>query len=478
MQIGLDIPLSKRIGTLAGPVIVAMLFQTIINQLDTAMVGRLPGATGIDGQAGIGLSLPLFWALGGFLSAIGIGTQAITARRIGELHPRQAGKALTNSLTIAVLSSATVATAGYFLSPLFFELMSPNPNVVRLGSAYCSIRMIGVFTMVTTMSYKAFFDGIGKTHVHMVASIVMNLLNAGLNFLLIFGLWGFPRLEVEGAAIASVVSTYAGLGMMVLWSLFPTYLRKYRYYRLGNLSRGISWQIVRLSVPSGLATVFVMTGFMFFLWVIGNLEPGPKWLEAASFVPLAGPVVAGVEALQPDLATAASWNMMSFLMLIFITSIAFGTATATLVSQSLGARKPALAERYGWESVKIGMFVMGAVGIVMIIHPSMFMRIFTDKPEVIAVALPSMRMIGSIAALISAGMILVQALFGAGNTRFVMIAEMILHLGCLIPLCYLLGMVLELGMLGCWLAACIYGVLLSSIMAWKFLEGKWKQIQI
>ncbi len=478
MRIGLDMALSKRIGALATPVIVAMLFQTIINQLDTAMVGRLPGATGIDGQAGIGLSLPLFWAVGGFLSAISIGTQAITARRTGENQPLLAGRALTNSLTLALISSAVVAAAGYFLSPYFFDMMSPNANVVRLGSSYCSIRMLGVFTMVTTMSYKSFFDGIGKTHVHMVASILMNLLNAGLNLLLIFGLWGFPRLEVDGAAIASVVSTVVGLAVMVTWSLLPKYLRRYRAYRLRNLNRRVAWEIVRLSVPSGLATMFVMSGFLFFLWVIGNLPQGPAWLAVADFVPLAGPLLDGLEATRPDLATSASWVMISFLMLVFVTSMAFGTATATLVSQSLGAKKPALAERFGWESVKIGMLVMGAVGVVMIIDPAMFMRIFTDKPQVIASALPSMRLVGAATSLISAGMVLVQALFGAGNTKFVMLAELLLHTACLVPLSYLLGMVLELGMLGCWMAAVVYAILLSSVMAWKFFEGKWKAIRI
>ncbi len=478
MQLLVDIPLSKKIGTLAGPVIVAMLFQTVINQLDTAMVGRLPGATGIDGQAGIGLSLPLFWAMGGFLSAIGIGTQAIAARRTGENRPRLAGIALSNSLTIAIISSAAVSVLGYYLSPAFFRMMSPNPNVVHLGSSYCAIRMIGVFTMVTTMSYKSFFDGIGKTHVHMVASILMNLLNAGLNLLLIFGLWGFPRLEVDGAAIASVISTYVGLAVMIIWSLLPSYLKKYRYYKLKNLDKHVSWEIIRLSVPSGMATVFVMSGFLFFLWVIANLPKGPQWLDALSFLPLAGPLVSGIDAARPDLATSASWSMISFLMLVFITSMAFGTATATLVSQSLGAKKPDLAERYGWESAKIGILVMGLVGLAMIIHPSMFMRIFTPKQEVIDVALPAMRLVGSVTALMSAGMILVQALFGAGNTRFVMIAEMLMHSLCLIPLSYVLGMVLGLGLLGCWMAAAAYAVALSSIMAWKFYQGKWKQIKI
>jgi MATE family multidrug resistance protein len=89
-----------------------------------------------------------------------------------------------------------------------------------------------------------------------------------------------------------------------------------------------------------------------------------------------------------------------------------------------------------------------------------------------------MRLMGSVASLISAGLILVQALFGAGNTKFVMIVEMLLHLACLIPLSYLLAVALDLGLLGAWSATAAYVVLLSTIMAWKFYEGKWKQIRI
>ena len=478
MQLTIDTGLSKRITALAAPVILAMLSQTAINLLDTAMVGRLPGSTGIDGVAGIGVSLPLYWAIGGFLSAIAIGTQAITARRTGEKQPLLAGRALTNSLAVAGFSGLTVSVLGFYLVPEIFPFLNPNPNVIRLGSEYCSIRMLGVFSMVSTISYKGFFDGIGKTHVHMVASIIMNVINAFLNVVLIFGYLGFPRMEVVGAAYGSLISTYVGLAIMVIWSFKGDLLKKYRYYRFKNFNRRVAYEICRLSIFSGLATVFVMSGFQFFLWVTGRLNEGLNLLGPLSFIPLAGPIVAGVELARPDLATSASWVMMSFLMLIFMTSIAFGTATATLVGQSMGARDFDLAERYGWESVKMGMYFFGALGIAMIIWPEVFLGIFTDKADVIAVAVPSTRLMGSVASLISAGLILVQALFGAGNTKFVMIVEMMLHLLCLIPLSYLLAVVLEFGMLGAWSATAAYVVLLSSIMAWKFYEGKWKQIRI
>ncbi len=478
MRFSLDISLTKRIASLAVPVILAMLSQTAINLMDTAMVGRLPGSTGIDGVAGIGVSLPLFWALGGFLSAIAIGTQAITARRTGEKLPLLAGRALTNSLTIAGLSGLAVSIVFYYYVPDIFPLLNPNPNVIRLGSIYCRLRMLGVFSMVTTISYKGFFDGIGQTYVHMVASIVMNVLNAFLNVVLIFGLLGFPRLEVEGAALASLISTFVGLAIMIAWSFRKSILTKYRIYNPKNLNRSVAGEIVRLSLPSGLATVFAMSGFQFFLWVTGNLESAPKMLTPLGFIPLAGPLLRGIDLVTPDVATSASWVIISFLMLIFMTSIALGTATATLVGQSMGAGKPNLAERFGWESVKLGMYIMGCLGLLVIVWPHFFLGIFTDKEAVIAAAIPSMRLMGASASLMSAGLILVQALFGAGATKFVMIAEMLMHGLCLIPLSYVLAVVLGMGMLGAWTAAATYVGFLSSTMAWKFAGGSWKKIKI
>jgi Na+-driven multidrug efflux pump len=306
----------------------------------------------------------------------------------------------------------------------------------------------------------------------------MNLVNIGMALLLVYGNLGFPRLEVAGSAWATLIATYVGLAVMVIWSLRKENRTVYRYFRFSNLNKHVVWEIVRLSIPSGLATVFLMSGFEFFLWVVGHIGHGPDALAPLSFIPLAGPMLHNLDLCQPDVATSASGVMISFLMLVFMTSIAFGTATATLVGQSMGAKNPALAERYGWESAKIGAYFMGLLGLVIIAVPRVFLGIFTNKPEVIEVAVPALRLIASCTALISAGLILVQALYGAGNSKFVMKVELVLHFGCLIPLSYFLGLFLELGMLGTWAAAAVYAVLLSSVMAWKFYEGKWKEIRL
>jgi Na+-driven multidrug efflux pump len=93
-------------------------------------------------------------------------------------------------------------------------------------------------------------------------------------------------------------------------------------------------------------------------------------------------------------------------------------------------------------------------------------------------ALGPMRVMGICTPLIATGMILTQALFGAGNTRFVMVVELILHFTCLVPLAWLLGITMDLGLMGIWTATVVYIVLLTVIMTWKFRTGDWKHITL
>ncbi len=457
----LDRPKAAKILRLAGPVILAMLTQTGVNIVDTYFIGRLPREVATDGQFALTPSLMFLWAVGGFLSSISVGTLATTARRVGEGKDEEAGAVVPNAALIAMVGGFVGTALGWVLLPRAFALLSENPNVIDLGTRYARWRFVGIASMAATAAYKSFYDGVGRTHLHLVAALAMNVINALLCWLLIFGNWGMPRMGVEGAGVAACVASWIGLAVMVAFTLSPRDLARFRFYRPGALSWTTMKSLLRLSVPGGVATTAVMTGFLIFTKVVGAIDD---------------------EAIRHGAAAsyngAATTIIIEVLSATFVSCLAFGTATATLVGQSMGRGEPDTAERYGWTSVKLGVLVFGALGLAMLLWPDKVLGAFTHEPAVVAAGLTPMRMMAAMGAVIATAMILTQALFGAGETRYVMLAELGLHFFCLVPLAWLLGVKLGFGLVGVWAAAGVYAVALAVLMLVKFAGGSWKKLKV
>ncbi len=502
--LAIDLKRSKRIVWLAAPIMIAMLTQTGINVVDTIFVGKLDASYSIPGQAALGFSLPIFWSIGGFLSAIGVGVQAMSARRVGEGEHEHAGMVLANGVALSIGASIIFTVIGWYIIPYFFRFLTSNEAVLNLGIPYAQVRVLGVTAMVATTAYKGFFDGLGRTRVHMYACIVMNLCNIVLNYSLIFGIGPIPAYHVTGAAIASCISTFVGLGIMIAWTFREEFRTKFRFYRLKNFRPSVMWRMTKLSFPSGAAQIFVMGGVLMFLKIIALLDEHAVLgalghadfygAELSSGVPALHTAVTHVRnfagrVFTVDWANTVMWSrppiyataaklIIDLLSIGFVTCIAFGQATATLVSQSMGEKKYAEAEAYGWDSVKVGMYFFGLLGLLAILFPETFLDLLSDDQIVIQAAIPGLRIMAALQMFIAMALILTQALFGAGNTKFVMIAEFTLHSVCLVPLAYIFSVVLHLGFVGVWFSGSCYVIGLGSVMAWKFWEGSWKEIRV
>ncbi len=451
----------RRILMLAVPAMLAFLTQTAVNIVDTVFFGYLPEPDRSDGQSVLSNSLILLWAVGGFFSAISVGTQAMVARRTGAGHPLEAGAVLKNAVVLASVASLFASIAGYFfISSAFALLMPDNPNSAALGTAYTQWRFLGVVSMVATAAYKAYFDGTGRTYIHFVAAVVMNVVNLVLCWGLIFGNFGMPRMGVEGAGVAGMASSWVGFLVVAAFS-FSKSDRVERAPYSGKLSGSTMRELARISVPSGIATAVIMSGFLLFRRIVEGLDSA--YLAHG-----------GTESIYG----AATTIIIQVLSITFFSCMAFGVATATLVSQEMGAARPDRAERIAWASVKLGAMAFGTLGLLEIAFPAQVIQVFNHSPGVIAAAIPSLRLMGACGPIIATGMILTQALFGAGNTRFVMVVELVLHLGWLVPGAYFFGVVLGLGLIGVWISAAVYVALLTTAMVFKFRQGTWKSIKI
>lgn len=493
-----------RIFRMATPIVIAMLTQTAINIMDTVMVGWLDPSYSIAGQSALGFSMPMLWLVGGFLSSVSIGTLAIVARRQGEKDYKLAGAALTNSVAIALSSSIILGMAAYLALPSIFRLLIDNDSVLAFGVPYARYRLLGVLSMVTTASIKSFFDGTSKTYVHMVAAIVMNIANVVLNYVLIFGVGPFPDMNVAGAGVASLVATYIGLAIMVGWTFVPSIRKKYQYYKFSDLNARTTWNIIRVSVPSGLANIFVMTGFLLVFKIVGLLDEQSTRDLIASIPAYASQATAmwaqtqnalfdqyyglysmfsadlsfAVLDANPPIFSSSTKVIVDILSVTFMSGLAFGTATASLVSQSLGEKNPVLAEKYAFESAKIAVALYGILAVITFLFPETIASLLTRDSAVIEVTAETLRMMAPALVIVACALIFTQALFGAGNTRFVMVVEMILHFGCLVPLAYLLGITFGFGIKGIWSATIVYATILCIVMGLKLKLGGWKKIEL
>jgi MATE family multidrug resistance protein len=449
----------SRIGRLALPAIFAMLTQTFVNIVDTWFLKALPDPDRTDGQSMLTTSLVMLWGVGGFFAAISTGTLTIVARRRGEGDDKAAGATMWNAVVLAAGVSAIVAALGYFAVPSVFKMLSSNANYVRLGSDYTQWRFVGIVPMVMTAAYKSFFDGTSRTYMHLLAAIVMNIVNVVLCWLFIFGNMGAPALGVEGAGIAAAISSWFGLLFMIGFTFLPSEVARYAAYK-GKLSASLMRELAYLSVPSGLATSVVMLGVLVFRWVIDGID--------AAYI-----ASGGTETVNG----AATTIIIQILSITFFACLALGVATASLVSQHLGAKEPKRAEDIAWTSVKLGVIVFGVVGLVQIVAPGALIGVFNNSSEVLRVGAPVMRMMGICTPLVAIAMVLTQALFGAGNTKYVMYVEAGLHFGLLVP-GSLLVHYMSGGLIHVWMVAVVYVVLLAFFMTAKFRKGDWKDIAV
>ncbi|MEN6369061.1 MAG: MATE family efflux transporter [Thermotogota bacterium] len=438
---------ARRVLALATPVVLGSLSFTLLSVVDTAMLGRLGAAPlAASGVAGV-LTFAILYALGG----MSIGVQALVARRFGEEQFSQCGEVLRSGLTVSLLFGIPLVVAAPWIARLAAPLLSPDPDVARLGAIYAHQRLYGSAFSFFSWVYAAFFAGIGRTRHQLVNSILVTAANVVLDYLLIFGRGGFPALGVAGAAIATNIALGIGVLYYVVITLLPSYRRTYAPYRGGRLVGRWIPPLFRLSLPVHAQRILSHgSWFAFFLITsrIGTLE------------------------------LAATNVIRSIYSLSIMFAVGMGTASAALVGQSLGAQRPDDAERLGWEAAKLSAYLMVAIGILFLAIPQWIFRIYTSDPGVIAVGRTPLFYLGLVQGLAGIALVLSQTLQSAGNTRFVLAVELIICLGIYLPVAFFLGLRSKLGLVGAWTAEYVYWLSLAVVMVAKFRRGTWKTIRI
>jgi len=439
---------SREVLLLAGPIIAGMGSQTILNLVDTGMVGRLGPAP----QAAAGLGSFTFWVLANLIIALGTGVQATVARRDGEDDKVGAGSALDTGLLLAVGIGLPL---GYVLAqaaPALFGLLSDDAAVTSGGSRYLAIRLLGLGAVASNYCFRGFYNGIGRSMIYMWTLVVIHVANVFLNWVFIYGNLGAREMGVEGAALASVLAAVIGTSVYSIMTLVQSDIRGiYKPFRFRNLRLDLVGKMARLSAPDALRGVFVMLGFLLFLDLHESI--GTR-------------------------AAAAGTILVNISSAGFLPAMGMRMAGATLVGRHLGRGEPDEARRLMWLGVRLAAVGIAIPAILLAIFAEPVLMIFTPDGPTIEAAVPALRLFALAAIFDTLPIVLVFSLLGAGATRWVAAVQIFQQYVLLLPLAALFGLWLGLGVFGLWIGMFLSRVGLAAFAIHKVRGDTWTRIEV
>ena len=238
-------PVPKLLITMSLPMIISMLVQALYNIVDSIFVAKLSE----DALTAVSLAFPIQNLMIAIGVGTGVGINALLSRSLGEKKFEQANLAAENGVFLAVISFLLTALVGIFGSRLFFVAQTSQKTIVQYGIQYMeviTICSIGVYIQITM---ERLLQATGKTFYTMITQGTGAIINIILDPILIFGLFGFPRLEVAGAAIATVIGQIVGAALSTFFNIrvnkeIRINMKKFRP------NKQIIGEIYRVGIPS------------------------------------------------------------------------------------------------------------------------------------------------------------------------------------------------------------------------------------
>ena len=439
----------KAVFLLAIPMILELGFESVFAVVDMYFVSHLPNSK--NAIATVGLTESVISLV--YTIAIGLSTAAtaVVARRIGEKNPEAATHAGAQAIIISMMVAVVLSVVGIIFAADILRLMGAAPIVVEEGTSFTRIMMGGSTVIILLFLINGIFRGAGDAAMAMRSLWIASIFNIILCPLLIYGYGPFPELGLKGAAIATTIGRGAGV--------------IYQCYHLFGGSRSIKMKLPHFKWDAPIIKTLFEVAWPATLQFF--IQSG-SWIVLAWLVSVTG----GTE--------ASAGYQVAIRNVVFFILPAWGlsNAAATLVGQNLGAKEPLRAEQSVLLTTKYNAIFMAGVMLLFIFFASPIISIFTKEPEVHRFGVLSLQIIGSGYIFYGIGMVMIQALNGAGDTKTPTWINFVCFWLFQIPLAYLLAKTFGLGPVGAFLAIPIAETLIALTAWYYFKKGKWKEVQV
>jgi len=437
----------KQLVSLALPSIADYLLKMMVGVVDTIFVGRLgPQALAVSG---------LSWAILFYcympMWGMNAGVSAVVARYWGAGEYDKARRAAGQALMLNLLMPLVVTVMLVIWGKDFLRLMGATPNVVEMGGRYLGVLVSTTIYAGMMFGAQAILKATGDTRSPMLITGIINILNVGLDYCLIYGKFGFPAHGVIGAAEASAIVKLLGAFLAVGGLFIGVFKIKVTPSDFARIDWDMMKRIIRIGWPTMMENGFFSLASTAFTWVITSL--GTTALAAHTVI-----------------LRAESFSYMP--------GIGFSIASGIIVGQSIGAGNREKARMAVWESIKMGSLIMGSMGVVFFFVPHLVIRIFTDSPEVIAQGVETLRILAIIQPVQGLMFCLLGSLKGAGDTAATMKISMVGLWLIRVPGAYVLAVLLGLGVTGAWVAMCLDIAFKAMWLLRRYRHGGWLDVKI
>ncbi|HEY6877981.1 MAG TPA: MATE family efflux transporter [Polyangiales bacterium] len=433
-----------RILSIAVPIILGLLSQTVMNLVDTSMVRD----TGNAALAAVGLASFANFVAGAPIMGLSAGVQALAARRVGESKVDSCALPLNGGLALCLGFGVPWVGLIAVFAPWWFPRLAGSEEIARVGLPYLYCRLAATVLVGMHFSFRAFWNATGRSKFYMVNLLIMHATNVLLDWVLIYGKFGAPALGVRGAGIASASAAVLGVSLHFWMAL--------RDARAQGFMRALPTReelaaTLRISLPTSLQQLFFAAGMTALMSILAR---------------------AGTD------SAAASKVLMDLNLAALLPAMGYGMAGTTLVSQALGRVEPRDAKQWGYECARVAGATVVILCCPLWIAPELVLSRFLTDASTIALAAPALRLMAASVCVDAAGMVLMNCLIGAGDSRRVMVVSLLLQWVLFLPAAGVLVIWLHQGLMAVWLAQAAYRTLQTGIFFTLWQRERWMTIRL
>ena len=454
-------PILKLLLSMAFPMIISMLIQSLYNVVDSIYVGKYSN----DALTAVGLAWPMQNLIIAMSTGIGVGINAVLSKSLGEKNKTKASLTASNGCYIMLAITFIFMIIGLTLMPSYMNSISSNAKVIEEGVEYLKIVVIGAFGLIFSITFEKLLQSTGKTLLVMFAQASGAIVNIVLDPFLIFGWWIFPEMGIKGAALATIIGQFFGCFIGLLLNIF---LNKEILFNKQTLK--IDFKLIKeiliIGIPSAImAAIASILTFVFnkILMIFEDVK------------------IPNTDTYYKDLPQTVFGLYFKLNSVFFMPVFGLNNAMVPIVAYNYGAKnKEKMMKTFKYSLIFV--FIMMSLGtLAFMIFPRELLSLFAENEEVAnslaSIGVPCLRIISTSFLVAAFCIVILSMLQALGNSIYSMIVSIVRQIVVLLPVAYLLSLTKNLDLV--WLSfliAELVALIIAVILFKKVYRDKIKPL--